>query len=106
MRRLTKRKGFTLIEILLAVIILAVVSAIAIPKFTGSANTAKINMCDAFIADINTQWERKAAETGNYGALADLLSDTDCFPDGAPTCPFGDAYADADSDNRIDPHSH
>jgi len=106
MRSLKRQKGFTLIEILLAVVILAVVSAVAIPRFVGSSNTAKINACDANITNINTQWERKAVETGSYGALADLTGDTDYFPDGAPTCPFSTAYADADSDNRVDAHSH
>ncbi len=106
-RHSTKRqKGFTLIEILLAVVILAIVSAVAIPRFTGSANTAKTNACDANIANMNTQWERKAIETGSYGALADLTGSTDYFPDGAPVCPFGTAYADADEDNRVDAHSH
>jgi len=101
-----RQEGFTLIEILLAVVILAIVSAVAIPRFTGSANTAKINACAANIANINLQWERKGIETGAYGAIADLTGDTNYFPDGAPTCPFSTAYADADADNRVDAHSH
>jgi len=101
-----RREGFTLIEILLAVVILAIVSAVAIPRFTGSANTAKINACSANIANINTQWERQEIETGSYSDLGTLTGDPAYFPDGAPVCPFATAYADGDADNRVDPHGH
>ncbi|MFH1362009.1 MAG: prepilin-type N-terminal cleavage/methylation domain-containing protein [bacterium] len=100
------RKGFTLIEVMIVVVILGILAAIAIPRYIQTSNDAKIKACRANIASINTQWETKYISTGAYGTLAALTADTDYFPDGAPTCPFGTAYADADGDSRVDTAAH
>lgn len=99
-------KGFTLIEIMIVVAIIGILAAVAIPRFVQSTNDAKIKADNANIATMNAQWETKYIQTGSYGTLAALTADTTYFPDGAPTCPFGTAYADADADNRVDAHSH
>ena len=101
-----RRKGFTLIEIMIVVVIIGILAVIAIPRYIQTTNDAKAKACLANIANINSQWETKYVATGAYGTLAALLADTDYFPDGAPTCPFGTAYADAGADNRVDAHSH
>ncbi|MBI1826502.1 MAG: prepilin-type N-terminal cleavage/methylation domain-containing protein, partial [Planctomycetes bacterium] len=44
-----RRKGFTLMEILLVAGILAVLAAFAIPNLIGSANSAKVNLAKASI---------------------------------------------------------
>ena len=100
------KRGFTLLEVLLVVVILAIIAAIAIPRFSGSAKEAKINACKANIALINTMWELKYIRTGEYGTLDELLNDPNYFPDGPPQCPFGDPYEDTDGDHRVDPHNH
>ena len=43
----SKRKGVTLIELLIVVLILAALAAIAITRITGGAETAKANACKA-----------------------------------------------------------
>ncbi|RKY03496.1 hypothetical protein DRP77_06000 [Candidatus Poribacteria bacterium] len=100
------RKGFTLLEILLVVVILGILVAIAIPRFTGGAKEAKINACKANIALINTVWELDYIKNGEWRDLDDLLNDKNYFPDGPPKCPFGDPYEDKDGDHRVDPHNH
>jgi len=100
------KNGFTLIEIMIVVAIIGILAAVAIPRFVQSTNDAKIKADNANIANINAQWEAKYIQTGSYGTLSALLADTAYFPDGAPVCPFGTAYADADGDNRVDAHSH
>jgi prepilin-type N-terminal cleavage/methylation domain-containing protein len=100
------KKGFTLVELMLVIVILGVLATIAIPRFIQTSDDAKIKVCSSNIANMNAQWEAKATQTGSYGTLAALVGDTDYFPDGAPVCPFGTAYADADADNRVDAHSH
>ena len=99
-------KGFTLIELMIVVAIIGLLAAIAIPRFIQTTNDAKIKTCKANVANINSQWESKNVETGAYGTLAALTGDVTYFPEGAPTCPFSTAYADADADSRIEAHSH
>jgi Tfp pilus assembly protein PilE len=91
---------------MIVVAIIGILAAIAIPRYIQTANDAKKKACSANIANINAQWETKYVNTGAFGTLSALTGDTTYFPDGAPTCPFGTAYADANADSRVDAHSH
>jgi general secretion pathway protein G len=102
------RKGLTLIELLIVVIILGALAAIAIPRITASSITAKRNACSTNIDTLNTAIEMYNIDKGEYpDALATLTSDANYFGSGdVPTCPFGTAYNYNTSTNRIDAHSH
>jgi hypothetical protein len=91
---------------MLVIVVLATIAYFAVPRFTDAVKNAKINTCNNNIDILSTQWEAKRIETADYGSLSALTSDADDFPDGAPVCPFGTAYADENSDNRVDAHSH
>ena len=93
MIRTTNRKGVTLIELLIVVLILAALSAIAIPRISLSAQNAKQNACNTNISVINSAIEMYAADNdGSYPTddadmQTKVTGNTDYFPDSAPICP-------------------
>jgi general secretion pathway protein G len=101
------RKGLTLIELLIVVIILGALAAIAIPRITTSATTAKQNACNTNVDTLNTALEMYKMDHSSttYPTLATLTADVNYFPDGAPVCPFGTAYV-LNASNRVTLHSH
>jgi general secretion pathway protein G len=101
------RKGFTLVELLIVVLILGALAAIAIPRIMGGAKTAKINACKTNVDVINSQIELYySTEDAWPSALTDVTADANYFPDEEPACPFGTAYTYDSGKNRITEHSH
>ena len=101
------RKGVTLIELLIVVLILGALSAIAIPRISQSANNAKQKACDVNVDVINSAIEMYNADTGGYPALlTDVTVNTTYFPDGAPACPYATAYVMDGVTYRVAGHVH
>ena len=103
------KRGVTLIELLIVVLILGALAAIAIPRLTQSADNAKKNACKTNIDLINSQIELYAAENdGTYPAsLTVITNSTTYFPDGAPTCSVNDAnYPSTLVNNRVNDSAH
>ena len=88
------RKGFTLVEVLLVVVIIAVLASIVIPRIAASAEEANQAKCDANIAALINAIERYALDNkGTYPtAIGDIRNSTN-FPHGLPTCPWTVDYA-------------
>ncbi len=105
---LIKKKGVTLIELLIVVLILAALSAIAIPRISQSATNAKKNACATNIQTINTQIEMYNSDNGSYPGTVDVVTrDIAYFPDGEPICPVTEGtYPDAMVNKRIDASGH
>ena len=101
------RKGFTLVELMIVVLILGALAAIALPRIIGGANTAKINACKTNIDMMNSQIELYYANEDAWPAsLATVTGNTDYFPDGEPLCPLGTAYSMDPNSYRVNAHSH
>jgi prepilin-type N-terminal cleavage/methylation domain-containing protein len=101
------RKGFTLVELLIVVLILGALAAIAIPRIIGGATNAKINACKTNVDLINSQIELYYANNDAWPSdITKVTGDTNYFPDGPPTCPFGTAYVMDATTHRVKEHSH
>ena len=103
------KRGVTLIELLIVVLILGALAAIAIPRLTQSADNAKKNACKTNIDLINSQIELYAAENdGTYPASLTVITNSSTyFPDGAAWWGVCDAnYPSTLVNNRVDDSAH
>ena len=73
-----KKGGFTLIELMIVVAIIAILAAIAIPNYLNYRYKARTSEAKSNIGAINTLQEAYAAETDQYVTAA-------VFPTGNPT---------------------
>ena len=102
-----RKKGFTLVELMIVVLILGALAAIAVPRIIGGATNARINACRTNVDLINSQIELyRANEDAWPTTLSDVVDDPNYFPDGAPECPFGTTYSYSTTTHRISEHSH
>jgi general secretion pathway protein G len=96
------RSAFTLIELLLVLVILAVLAAVVVPKLTGRVEDAKIKACKAEIASIksalnNFEVDNSRFPTSEEGlnALVQKPANLDNwrgYLDKMPLDPWGHAY--------------
>jgi general secretion pathway protein G len=70
-----KQKGFTLVELMIVIIILAVLTGIAIPSYLALRNRARIQATRAEMANIGNALEMYAADEDTYPAAATWAAD-------------------------------
>jgi len=101
-----KQEGFTLIEVMIVILIIAVLLAIAIPNFIRSRESSRAKACLANLRQIETakeQWamhNRKNAD--DTPTAADLVSEFMKGPadNTLPECPAGGTYTIGDVNTR------
>jgi len=74
MQFLHNRKGFTLIEIMVVIVILALLAALVGPKLMGRTDDAKITDARVQIKNIETALKLYKLDTGNYPSTEQGLS--------------------------------
>jgi prepilin-type N-terminal cleavage/methylation domain-containing protein len=105
---MSKRKGMSLVELVIVVLILGALAAVALPRITTSASAARQNACDTNIDVINAQIEMFKLDTGAWPTdmAIDVTGSTTYFPDGAPSCPTTGTYTMNGSTYRVDCDVH
>ena len=94
---LSKRSGFTLIEIILVVVIIGILAGIAIPKLGGKSEKAMIAQAQANITALSMAIQEYEIMNGDYPASLDALLDESkggpyMEKKSIPTDPWGNPY--------------
>jgi len=113
MFKLKKKKGFTLVELLIVVVILGILSGVAIPRFMTTRDEAQFRSCQSNLAAINSALDEHCfvhniqLSDVDGTVLAAVLGNTDRFPDGVPRCPKdGSVYYFIAGNNRASCPNH
>ena len=83
-------KGFTLVEIMIVVAIIAVLAAVAIPNFVRYRKNSQANACISNLKQLQTAVEQ-AKMNGKSGTWTDIIGAT-LYIKVSPTCPAAGTY--------------
>ena len=90
------RRGFTLVEIMIVVAVLAILLSVAIPNYIKSGNTSSRNMCISNLRQIDSAMEQWAMDNGISAGTVPFGSQEDAIYDyvegGKPACPAKGEY--------------
>ena len=99
MKKQRNKKGFTLIEVLVVLIIIGVIVALILPNVLDAINQSNEKECASNIRTINTAAQLCFTNTRNWTQCDSQAELTAALPNGAaaplaswPICPFGVAY--------------
>lgn len=73
LQRFGRRRGFTLIEIMVVVVILGILAATIIPQFMGTTHDAKVSSAKTHIADLESAVERFHVHMDRYPSAEEGL---------------------------------
>ena len=87
------KKGFTLVEIMIVVLIIGILMAIAVPNFIQARTTSRTNACIANLKQIDSGKEQYAMENKlDTGATVTWANLVPTYLKSQPSCPAGGTY--------------
>jgi len=104
LKSLKSRRGFTLIEIMIVVLIIGILLAIAVPNFVKARESSRQKACVSNLKQIQSaaeQWAMDNKQPGSASVAMNVLAGTGLYINIAPTCPAGGTYATTTVD--VDP---
>jgi prepilin-type N-terminal cleavage/methylation domain-containing protein len=75
MRNLRNRQGFTLIELMIVVVIIGILAAIAIPKFSNASARSKEKEAEIILKQVYTMQETYRSEKGTWAEDVTALAE-------------------------------
>lgn len=105
-RLLFSKRGLSLLELMLVVVLVSVIATIIISRVSQSTDTAKCKSCRHNRVELNTAIERYGVTNGSYPSDLSDLAIADYFPQGIPVCPVsGATYSMNSTTHRVDAHT-
>jgi len=107
------KRGFTLIELVMVIVVISILAAIAVPKFIDLQANAREAACDGTVATIRSALAAYYAQTAIAGSavfpttLALSTFAHNYFASGDTAfCPNGDAYTYVAATGVVTEHDH
>jgi len=92
------RRGFTLIEIMIVVLIIGILLAIAVPNFVKARESSRTKACVANLKQMDSAKEQWAMDnkkaTGDACPTGTLWGGAEPYIKAAPVCPSGGTYTE------------
>ena len=92
------KKGFTLVEIMIVVAIIAILAAVAIPNFLRYRKTSQMNACISNLKQLGTASEQWKMTHAGQPTMTDIIG-TDKYIKVTPTCPAQGTYTAPTTDD-------
>ena len=93
-----KTMGFTLVELLIVVIILAILAAIVVPQFSSSTQDAKISALDSSLSNVRSAIDLYRQQHGAYPGLRTAVPAAGC---GSATPGVGTGVSGAQAETAL-----